>query len=575
MAILNPKTAANRTTVTRFGGICDHAGTTPDAAYDMRNFRILSDGSLEKRCGYIKRYAFSNALRGLWEGTVSGESYLFAVASNQVYVRAPGATTPSAIYVLTTSEGEVSFFLYHDQLYLMDGKSLLRFRPGNNTFTVAAGYVPLYGYNWHPTELGEINEPLNLVRNDIRIHYFNSNGSTTFNLPFTTDKIRRVEINGTAITNYSFTSGTSSFTIPSSYATVGSVEVYVTLDPIFSGRASVLQACCAEIFRTPQREVAMFFGAKAGYLVYRTAPVSDEMMHDCSLTVADADPFYIAKDTAFAVGSSSHPITALCQFEDQMLVMNDESIWAIRYPDKDSNDAEIFPIRAGLGCASRRGAILGGKYPIVATSAGIARLKFSASDPDYCQTEILSANIRRRMNAEFLKSAVLFWEESRQELWVRNPNDTENSVWICKPDEDTWFRFDDIQARFFFRFDGMIGFADWDGVCYFEESLETDNGIPFLAEYESHFITFPHLHPPMRSLRVSIVAKVDTTGLAARIHTERTSKLFYLRDSQPSISPVCYDRRLALGRFRLLQYTITSPGRGRCRVHSISIASNH
>lgn len=576
MATINPKTADGRESVTGFGGIADHAEQSAHAASDSWNFRILSDGSLEKRCGYLKRYAFPLPLRGLWEGVVNGESYFFAVAGNQVYLRAPGETTPHAIYVLTTSEGEVSLFLYNDRVYLMDGASLLRFQSGRQTFTVAQGYVPLYGYNWHPTELGAVNEPLNLLRPEIRIHYFNSNGSTTFNLPYTTQRIQRVAVNGTAITTYTFQPNTSSFSIPPAYSTVGSVEVLATVDPIFVNRSSVLSGALASVFRTPHRETVLCYGGGAGYLVYRTTPVSDEMLNACNLAVSDGDPFYVAKNTAFAVGSSSHPVTALCQYEDRMLVMNDESAWTVHYPEADSNEVEILPVRAGLGCAARRGVTVAGKYPVAITPAGIARLKFSDADFEYCDVEILSAGLRERFDGQFLTHATLFWDPFHQELWVRDPNDSAGSVWIYNPEREVWSRFRDIPARFFFPFEGKVGFADEDGVSYFDDTLVTDNGQEIGAQYVSHFLAAGDPRTPKRSLRVTLVAEGVGDPLTTTIGTGGRSREIRFDSSPESLdAPVCFDRRLAMGRFRLLQFTIRCVGMSRPRIYSYSIAANH
>ena len=105
MAIMNPKTALENETISDFGGLCDHAGLTSNGAMDMRNFRILSDGTLEKRCGVSMRYALGAPIRGLWEGTVSGETYLFAVSGNRIFRKGQKDANPTAIYTLPTSEG--------------------------------------------------------------------------------------------------------------------------------------------------------------------------------------------------------------------------------------------------------------------------------------------------------------------------------------------------------------------------------------------------------------------------------------------------------------------------------------
>jgi hypothetical protein len=348
----------------------------------------------------------------------------------------------------------------------------------------------------------------------------------------------------------------------------------VTLDSSFSGRQTLMSATRAEVFRTPHREVLMLYGADIGYMVWRSAPVTEEMLHDCTLTVGDADPFYIAKDTAFAVGSDAHPVTALCQQEDQMLVFNDESIWAIRYPEAESDDTEIFPIRAGLGCSSRGGVVLCGKYPVALTPAGIARLKFPTSNPDYCEVELLSSAIHERLGGDFLQNAVLFWDEFRQELWVRNPNDSDGTVWICDPERDIWFRFDGIAAKWFFLLNGNIGFADMTSIYYFQEDVMLDNGTAFSAEYRSHYFDFARLSAPSRSLRLSAVTENNGDSLSTCIQTDRGAKTLQLGTASAEATPISFDRRMEMGRFRLLQFLITAKGQSRCRIYSYSIAAN-
>jgi hypothetical protein len=259
-----------------------------------------------------------------------------------------------------------------------------------------------------------------------------------------------------------------------------------------------------------------------------------------------------------------------------MLVFNDESLWAIRYPEKESNDAEILPIRSGLGCTSRAGVILCGKYPIAATAAGITRLKFSASDTDFCQPEILSTGIREKLGKEFLENAILFWDEFRQELWVRNPSDSEGTVWICDPERELWVRFDHVPAKRFTRFRGSLGFADNTALYSFDEGELTDDGSIFSAEYLSHFLDLSsQTGTPKRSLRLSVTSHHEDNALSTSVETERGAKTLSLHTSSPySNQPTRICRRMSPGRFRFLQYQIRYVGQGRCRIYSYSITAN-
>ena len=202
MPIMDPKKAVERHRVSEFGGIRTNARLSPTGASDMRNFRILSDGSLEKRCGARLRFYLSGSVRGAWEGAVEGKSYSFAVAGASVYLlnQDDPVGEPTPIYYLPSSEGQVTFLSYADRLYLCDGVSLFRFVPGSSTFTTTECYTPLYGKNWSPIGMGPIYEVRNLLQNRIRIHYLNSSGETEFRLPYTAKRIDCLKVNGRTVT---------------------------------------------------------------------------------------------------------------------------------------------------------------------------------------------------------------------------------------------------------------------------------------------------------------------------------------------------------------------------------------
>ncbi len=575
MAIMNPKTALEKETVSSFGGISDHAGLTSDNAFDMRNFQILPDGSLEKRCGFFKRYSFGTAIRGLWEGTVSGNTYFFVVAGAQIYRQGPNDGFPTAVYMLTTSEGNVNFAFYRENLYVLDGKSLLIFRPSTETFSIAEGYVPLYGYNWHPSQLGEINEQLNLIQSRIRIHYLNTNGSTTFQLPFTCEKINGMTVNGTPTVLYSFTPYTSTFTIPASLSSVGTLEVTVTLDPIFVRRSTVLQASEAAVFSNTRHHTMMTFGGDQGYLIYRSTPVTDEMMEQCLIACSDADPLYFQKDKTVTVGSSQHPVEALCQFEEQMLVFNDENVWGIRYPSGDSDEIEMIPIRAALGCASRNGVLPCGDFLATVSDGGILRMDIQGDDFDICKTSSLSRAIERRLDADFLNRAVLFRHKAKNQLWVRDPAEASGLVWIYDADRKLWFSYDGIRANRFYEVNGEVAFSTDSGeICYFDEALDCDDGVAYSAFYQSHYVSFSHPHFAKRALRLSVCAQTNGGSLTAEITTERGSKSFVWHKNTGDV-PAFFDRRLSKGRFRFLQFRLSASDAARCRIYSLSIAANN
>lgn len=573
MSVIDPRNALERENIRKFGGIGSQARLSPDCASDLRNFRLLPDGSLEKRPGFQTFLNLPGSIRGTWEGSLSGGTYFLAVAGNSVYCVKPGETSATMIHVLTTSSGNVSFVYYRERLYLLDGVSLLGFRPSSATFYVAEGYTPLYGRNWHPTEMGEVLEPLNLIQNRIRLHYLNTVGSTVFRLPYTAKSVDRVKINGTYITNYTFTPGSSSFQIPSDKVG-GVVEAAVTLDDIFNRRTQVLRACSATVYLDPHHETFLSFGGSSGYTVYRSGAVTNDMLASSTAMYGNSDPLYIPEHTAFTVGSIQHPVTALCQCGEQMLVFNDHALWALRHPDESSDAMQICLLRNGVGCVSKGGAVLCGDELAVAQENGIARLHFPSGDPDLCSSEIISEEIADRMDPAFLKSAILLWNRSKSELWARDPNDSEGLVWIYGARQKCWVCYDGIHASLLFERRSSVGFGTAAGkICQFSDALGTDDGEEFEASLQSHYLCFASPELFKRAVRVCLCADSGGDPLKLRLEAERGSHLFTLNGTETP-SPEFFDRRWAPGRFRFFRYRVSSVGPARVRLHFLSLSAN-
>ena len=224
MSKIKPKHAYAKAVFDRFEGISEGTPSEENALSELCNFRILPNGSLEKRCGWYVYTSLPDTVRGVWQGTLEGTSFCFAVGGNKVYQVRNGNV--NEISTLTTTTGRVTFISYRGRLYLLDGAETYVLRMSPLRFTVAIGYAPLYGRNWHPTDYGQPNEPFNLFSSRLRIHYFNTTSSTTFNLPYYASSIDKVRVDGVEVKNVGFSAPSDHFTIPTAGA---SVEVAFTV----------------------------------------------------------------------------------------------------------------------------------------------------------------------------------------------------------------------------------------------------------------------------------------------------------------------------------------------------------
>ena len=573
MAHTDIKASSGQLTVSGFGGL-DCTARFHTGAAKMRNFRILSDGSLEKRCGYRSVYALKGPVRGVWEGTMGGDSYLFAVGSSTVYRQAPEDGTLVAIYHLSTDTDPVTFLFYRDQLYLFDGASVLIYRPALRTFTVAEGYTPLYGKGWHPTSMGDVNEPLNMIQNRIRIHYLNTSASTVFRLPFTAKRIDRLLINGNTVSNFGFSAGSASFTIPTEQTVHREVEVAVTLDDAFDRRSATLRNSYATLYTDPYRESVMIFGG-VPYLAHHTRKVTDSMVAADARFYINSDPLYFPEGCTFAVGSAQQPITEIRQYNSQALIFNDRSIWAVRYPSPESDEPEISLLHTGTGCSSCRGTAACNDQIVTVHIGGITLMRSPPNQPNTILTTQISEPILRDMEWDFFKRAKLYNDRSSNQLLVFDPSDAEHRIWVYDMTHERWFCYDSIPANRFFELNGVTAFSTNDGrVCIFDETQEYDEGDYIAAYYQSHYLEPLATDDFNRTLQVALCADTSCAPLTLELETENTKKSFTLHGIG-SNAPELFRFRASMGRFRFLRYRIISDAVERCRVHFITFSANN
>lgn len=556
--------------VTAFGGIRSIARISDSGASDMKNFRILPDGSLEKRCGFETFILADNPIRGYWEGTFSGVDYIFYVAGTKLYRLSENDSSPVLLTTLSAADHSVSFFLFRDRLYLLDGFTLLCFQPASELFSVAQGYVPLYGKNWDPKTLGEINEPRNLLNNRLRVHYLNTSASMTFQLPFTAQRVDSVRVNGTNVTNYTFQSGTSSVTIPESYAVGGDVTIAFEIDSLFGMRSTVLRAYHAAVYQDGYHETLLTFGGTSGYRVWRSSEVSDEMLAGARTVYTGCDDLYIKDGTAFSMGSAEHPVTAAIQHLDRMLVFHDSGVWVIRHPHASDDEMEITLYQEGLGCIAEEGAVLCRGIPYIVSAAGIGKLGLYNASSDITTLTVISSDIADRLPVSVLRNCVLHWYDRDNRLWLRDTTAADGTVWLCEPDGKCWIRYTGIAANALVDYQGGPAFTTAGGrIARFDETLVADDGAGFEAEYLSQYLDFSQPEFSKRAGYIGICANTEGTEIALSVESDRRScnLIFSGRNVQP---PEFFGMRFGIGRFRFLRYRLTVDGTVGVRIYSLS-----
>jgi len=565
MSKIKPERAHVREIFDGFQGI-DRDGLSSGRATDMRNFRLLSNGALEKRCGWETRTSFAGAVRAVWQGKIAGKGCVFAVSGDTVYQLQDGEQT--AVGLLTESTGPAEFASYRGRLYLFDENEVYVYSENLRKFDSANGYAPLFGLNWNPTKQGEINEPLNLFSTRLRVNYLNTEGSASFVLPFYAKSIDCLRVDNVSVSDYSFRTGSNTVTL----SQIGSyVEIAFTLLNPVATYVTLHQCTRASVERFGEREVMMMYGDRDGSALFCTAGVDTNMLNYCKVAYPDSDPIYVKWGGVIAVGDPQHPITTLCRHRDRMLAFHSLGATAV-IPCEDNDEIESYALLRGVGCTAAIDLRLDGDA-VILNESGVFRLKSAAGEPDEILLERLSDGMDSMLTESFLKNAVAISDRRHGELWLRDAKDEEGLVWIYQTEQKQWYCFDNVQADFFLSLDGKICFVSERRICCFDDTLDADDGIVITSRWQSGVLGFSSPEALKRALRMTLCAEQGRNVTSITLRSERREKKVWIQNL-PGGTTHLIDLRVPFGRFRLLRVLLEDSGRNRSRYDRLAFFAN-
>lgn len=571
MSKIKPKRAWSSKEFTNFSGLGN--GTLPNSngAADICNFRIRSDGTLETRSGSRLLISFSDgAIRGMWEGSISGQNGFFVAAGNRLYRLTNGGTEKVAVGTLSSSAGKVTFCRYNGQLLVLDGTQMKIFRPSEEKFDTLVPYAPLIGYNWHPTNYGEEYEPVNLLTPRMRIHYLNSTGSTVFYLPYYPQSIDRVLVDGKTVTDYTFTTDTNYVTL--SKESVGTVvEIAFSVDLNASLREKLLAAANGIVDPSKNAETLLLYGIENGNQLYiSTTPDSNQINYSL-LFYNRSDAVYFTGSDVLFLGDSLHPITAMCRYYDAMLAFSARQTWLL---EKENGKMTAKTMLNGIGNSAPGAALLCDGEPVLIHESGIFQLHSTRSQADAPVCENIADAVKDLLPSALATSAVSFWDAQHHELWLRVPEEDNDTVWVWNAQIRQWYRFSGLQPSMLFASSLGTLFAVGNLLNKTEDHLFTDSGNSYSATYQSAYFDFDHAETPRRSVRAVLCAapRGCTTNLI--IESDRGTQQFIFPSPSTVSAPQVFDVRLRPCRHHFLRFRISTIGSAKSAVYKLSFFTN-
>lgn len=572
MAKINPNRAHAKKILEGFHGIGTYGHTDENGAADLVNFRLCPDGSLTPRDGTCPLWSFPSgqSVRGYWEGMLDGEFLMLAVAGYTVYRLHPETKSMSPCCTIATRSGRVRFALFRGVLYLFDGSTILRWSTPDKRFSSCDPYVPLYGYRWHPQQLGDVHEPINLLTPHLRIHYLNSTATTTFYLPFYPKAIDSVRSPDRELTEYTFQSGTNVVTIPNA-SSCETIVISITVDTSDTPRKAILRSRQGFVFSKGRNEALLLYGGDGDGKIYCTSPVSEKMLTDCHADFASALPLYVTDEDVLFIGNSKHPVTAVCSFQSGMLAFNDTRTWLLK--SDTGGTIEAYSLLSDVGASSADSVICYADSPIVANSGGVYRLKSTPTLPELVTYERISAPIADKLPASALASPILFNNLLEGEIWLADPSAENGCIWVWSTEREEWYRFEGIRPSFLAS--GSLGtvFASENRLLAFDRTRADDSGEPYDCSYVSNYFDFDSPEKPHRALRACVTATLNGSLAEMSIFTEKRVKTRQMLGKDSGI-PELFDFRVACGRHRFLRFSLSMSATPGARLHRIALFAN-
>lgn len=542
---------------------------------ELVNFRILPDGSIEKRCGYRLLNEFPEEIRAFWSGIIDGIPTGFVVHGNRLErIRLTNGET-TLLATLTTDTGNACLFYWDQILHLMDSTDLYQY--DENGLRRVSGYIPLIGKDWINNYVGEPYEPMNILSRRVRISYIidPEHVSTFLCTPEPVESVEAVFRNGLRVPE-------DEYYIYESFQTINvrnvegndRIVIYMTLKGEPKEQMTDLLHCNqAMVFESPTAPRLFFWDDRQISSMICSSYVEKSRIEILKSQGFAGNSLYIPKGYEFMVGDGHIRIQGAVRQQDDLLIFTEKSTWKADALVSGKAEIPTVNIHTDVGCTSPSGIVLADNDPVVFDKNSIRRLNQSSGSAELYHSESISVPIEPLLQSADSTGASLFYHQSKEELWLALP--AMKSIWIYQFHDKRWFQFTGICAYRMFDVNGSVGFLTQNGVFVLDETIKVDQigrdtFREIVAEAETNLLDFGSANKKSLSeviLRgdldkgevcVSLVSP-DLPSISRSIKGDRSKKHSILKLRLPS------------GRFRSAKIALTAKGRARQRIHGMEL----
>lgn len=557
-----------------FSGIdTRHTHSGEPATAELVNFRILPDGSLQKREGILPCHELPGTCRASWTGMLLGNERTYLLCGDTVCTIVPEMQSLISLGTVSSSEGAADFFYYRDCLYLCDGIGL--YEIANKPPTPAKPYIPLIGRDWPSAILGERCEPRNYATRRARISYLIEPGF----MPYLRTGAPVASIEGIFRNDIPMSDEDYYFDIATECLVVSGMEagdrilaLITYAEETESEEARIFSSCTrADTYGGIHNSRVLMWNGSRRNILFPSRDVSAEALAESRVHCPDSGSLYFPEHTEVILGDGRYPITGICRHYDRLLLFTSDSAFKADFDPSEPGTLEMTEINPYFGCASRDAVSHCENDPITVGRHAILRWNEGTDEHDECNAENICAPIQSLLSDSFFRTAIVHYARRRRELWfhAKGGGDT---VWIYGIDTGAWYRFSGIRADCFLELNHNVAFCYGQTLWIMDETAFADfdstwKETSIRAVFQSGLLEYGserQKHAAGISLRADSEGTLDVT-LTPDVGSPVTVRFAESAQSNHRL----HSRRLSSGRFRHATLRLVSDDMTRPTVHSL------
>ena len=467
----------------------------PGDAAEMVNFRITEGNKLKRRDGFSRVFSPPAALRGIYCGTVKGKTQFLAACGSRLFSSDRGFDSLEAVEGELLGEGEVFFFPFHSELYLLTGETIYCY--DGERLAEIEPYIPLVMICTPPKGSGVVYEDVNLLTKKVRQRFSPDGEGLLF--PAVAENIARIDwvkVEGVLLEEgecwFDYDHASFEF-IGAPDAGTDTIEIQYELAG--EGASDRIHRC---------RYATAFGGANDTRAFLYGNPDSPAVRYHSG--IVDGKPsFTYFPETAFALVGTGEPITAICRHYDRQLIFTADSAYYsyLEYmtgsEDRLIAGFPVLPLNGERGCVAPAQAMLVQNTPVTLAEGGIFQW-ISTNIRDERNAECLSEPIDQALRGEKLEEGLLY-------------NCKENSeLYLCVGENCYVYNY---RLKLFYRhkFPRILGFCREKALYFYTEDGifvfggDTDDGEAIHAIWKSGLLDFSDRRKEKKLFGGTILAK--------------------------------------------------------------------